>query len=69
MLDINLGDGAVYPIADMLAARGVPFVFVTGYEADSVDARFRGIPILQKPIERDMLRRIFAVTPKASAAG
>jgi PAS domain S-box-containing protein len=69
VLDINLGDGAVYPIADMLAARGVPFVFVTGYEADSVDSRFRNIPILQKPIERDMLRRIFAVAAKASAAG
>jgi PAS domain S-box-containing protein len=69
VLDINLGDGAVYPIADMLAARGVPFVFVTGYEADSVDSRFRNIPILQKPIERDMLRRIFAMTAKASATG
>jgi len=69
VLDINLGDGAVYPIADILAARGVPFVFVTGYEADSVDSRFRNIPILQKPIERDMLRRIFAVTAKASATG
>jgi len=67
VLDINLGDGAVYPIADMLAARGVPFVFVTGYEADSVDSRFREIPILQKPIEREMLRKIFAVTAKVSA--
>ncbi len=69
VLDINLGDGAVYPIADMLAARGVPFVFVTGYEADSVDARFREVPILQKPIERELLRKIFAVTAKVSATG
>ena len=61
VLDINLGDGAVYPIADMLAARGVPFVFVTGYDADSVDARFRKIPILQKPIEREMLKKAFVV--------
>lgn len=67
VLDINLGDGAVYPIADILAARGVPFVFVTGYEADSVDGRFREIPILQKPIEREMLRKIFAVAAKVSA--
>jgi PAS domain S-box-containing protein len=67
VLDINLGDGAVYPIADMLATRGVPFVFVTGYEADSVDSRFRDIPILQKPIEREMLRKIFAITAKVSA--
>ncbi len=69
VLDINLGDGAVYPIADMLAARGVPFVFVTGYDADSVDPRFRKIPILQKPIEREMLKRAFVVAAKASVAG
>jgi PAS domain S-box-containing protein len=69
VLDINLGDGAVYPIADMLAARGVPFVFVTGYDAESVDARFRKVPVLQKPIEREMLKRIFVVAAKASVAG
>ena len=69
VLDINLGDGAVYPIADMLAARGVPFVFVTGYDADSVEPRFRGVPLLQKPIEREMLRKIFVVAAKASVAG
>jgi PAS domain S-box-containing protein len=68
VLDINLGDGAVYPIAEMLTARGVPFVFVTGYGADSVDARFRKIPILQKPIEREMLKRAFVVAAQASVA-
>jgi PAS domain S-box-containing protein len=69
VLDINLGDGAVYPIADMLAARGVPFVFVTGYDAESVEPRFRNIPILQKPIERDVLQRVFVVAAKAAVAG
>jgi two-component sensor histidine kinase/DNA-binding response OmpR family regulator len=69
VLDINLGDGAVYPIADMLAARGVPFIFVTGYDADSVDARFRKIPILQKPIEREMLKKAFVIAAQASVSG
>jgi len=69
VLDINLGDGAVYPIAETLAARGVPFVFVTGYDAESVDARFRNVPVLQKPIERDVLQRIFVVAAKAAVAG
>ncbi len=59
VLDINLGDGLVYAVAEILEERGVPFVFVTGYDADSVDSRFGGIPILQKPIEREMLQRIF----------
>ncbi|HEX3936078.1 MAG TPA: response regulator [Xanthobacteraceae bacterium] len=59
VLDINLGDGLVYTVAEILGKRGVPFVFVTGYDADSVDPRFSGVPVLQKPIERDMLRKIF----------
>ena len=59
VLDINLGDGLVYTVAEILSERGVPFVFVTGYDADSVDPRFAGVPILQKPIERDMLQKIF----------
>ncbi len=60
ILDINLGDGMAYPVADILSARGVPFVFVTGYEADTVDDRFRHVPVLQKPIERQALQRLFA---------
>ncbi len=67
VLDINLGDGLVYKVAEMLAGRGVPFVFVTGYDADSVDARFSNIPILQKPIEREMLQRIFLQGGHAAA--
>ncbi len=59
VLDINLGDGLVYTVAEILSKRGVPFVFVTGYDADSVDSRFTGVPVLQKPIERDMLQKIF----------
>lgn len=60
VLDINLSDGLVYTVAEILEKRGVPFVFVTGYDAESVDVRFSGVPLLQKPIERDMLQKIFA---------
>jgi len=59
VLDINLGDGMIYPVAEILAKRGVPFVFVTGYEADTIDDRFSEVPVLQKPIERQMLEKIF----------
>ncbi len=60
VLDINLGDGLIYSVAEILSARKVPFVFVTGYDAESVDSRFSEIPILQKPIDREILQRIFA---------
>ncbi len=59
VLDINLDGEAAYPVADLLAARGIPFVFVTGYGAESIDGRFAHVPVLQKPIERAMLESVF----------
>jgi PAS domain S-box-containing protein len=69
ILDINLGDGMVYQVAEILARRHVPFVFVTGYDAESVDSRFRDIPVLQKPVEREMLQKLFAQRTHRSVAG
>jgi PAS domain S-box-containing protein len=59
VLDVNLGDGLIYAVAEILEKRAVPFIFVTGYDADSIDNRFSGIPVLQKPIDSEMLRKIF----------
>jgi PAS domain S-box-containing protein len=59
ILDVNLDGEMVYPLADMLAHRGVPFIFVTGYGAESIDPRFKHIPVIQKPVERHVLQRIF----------
>jgi two-component sensor histidine kinase/DNA-binding response OmpR family regulator len=60
ILDVNLDGELVYPLAEMVAARGVPFVFVTGYSADGIDTRFAEIPVLQKPVEREQLQAVFA---------
>jgi two-component sensor histidine kinase/DNA-binding response OmpR family regulator len=59
VLDVNLDGEMVYPVADAVLARGVPFVFVTGYSAEGIDRRFAQVPVLQKPIERQMLQNIF----------
>jgi CheY-like chemotaxis protein len=48
-LDVNLRGELVYPVADTLAERGVPFAFVTGYGEAGLDPRFRGTPVLTKP--------------------
>ncbi len=76
ILDVNLGGELIYPLADALAARGVPFVFVTGYGAESIDSRFAHVPILQKPIERHLLQHLFVapgngsgVLTRAAASG
>jgi len=66
ILDVNLGGELIYPVADTLAARGVPFVFVTGYGAESIDGRFAHVPILQKPIERQVLQHLFVAPGNGS---
>jgi PAS domain S-box-containing protein len=65
ILDINLGGELVYPLADRLLEAKIPFIFVTGYGPESIDRRFAGIPVLQKPVERDALERMFV--PSADA--
>ncbi len=49
MIDVNLGGRKSYPVADALAARGVPFVFSTGYSGHSVQDGYRDRPMLGKP--------------------
>jgi CheY-like chemotaxis protein len=49
ILDVKLADSEVYPVAEILEARGIPFAFATGYGRDSLAATFRSHPILPKP--------------------
>jgi PAS domain S-box-containing protein len=67
VLDVNLGGELIYPIADVLLEQNVPFVFVTGYAAYSIDEKFAQIPTLQKPIARGALQKILAVGTKRSS--
>ena len=58
LLDFNLAGELAEPLADFLIAHGVPFVFLTGYQRDSIDRRYANVPLLQKPIEPDSLERV-----------
>ncbi len=60
ILDVNLDGAAVYPVADVLADRGIPFVFLTGYDAGVVEGRHARAPVLQKPVEAAALRTTLA---------
>jgi two-component SAPR family response regulator len=68
ILDVNLDGEMVYSLAEMLTARKIPFVFATGYGAESIEARFEHIPVLQKPIEKDMLTRVFLLPDTMQAS-
>jgi DNA-binding response OmpR family regulator len=64
VLDINLNGEVVSPVADRLAALGVPFVFATGY-GEGCDTGGHAAPMLRKPFAPDML--VNAVDALASA--
>lgn len=58
ILDCNLNNELVFPVADVLRARGVPFIFTTGYAPDGViPPRFADIPMVQKPYPLDALMK------------
>jgi CheY-like chemotaxis protein len=59
VLDVNLGGELIYPLADVLTADHVPFVFITGYGADEIEPRYAGVPVLEKPIESGALEAVF----------
>lgn len=70
VLDVNLRSQMSYPVADVLAARGIPFVLTTGYARDRLLPPYRAYPYLLKPYHRlamrDALLDLF--TPHAKAA-
>jgi CheY-like chemotaxis protein len=70
VLDVNLNGQLSYPIADALAARGVPFVFSTGYDKDRMLDGYKTFPVLQKPFHQSELSDILAklLTPKEPSA-
>jgi CheY-like chemotaxis protein len=55
ILDVHLQGEEVFPLADLLAERGVPFIFATGYGERGIPERLRSAPTLQKPFRPEEL--------------
>jgi CheY-like chemotaxis protein len=55
LLDIKLKGEHTYAVADALAVRGVPFVFVTGNSVPDIERRYRDRPLLRKPFKEEKL--------------
>jgi len=70
VLDVNLNGQLSYPVADALAMRGVPFLFSTGYDKDTLRDGYRNVPVLQKPFHQAELSYTLAelLTPKEPSA-
>jgi two-component SAPR family response regulator len=67
ILDVHLQGKEVFPFAELLAAKGVPFVFATGYGERGIPERLRSAPTLQKPFRpeelADMIVKLTASKP------
>jgi two-component SAPR family response regulator len=69
VLDVNLHEEMVFPLADALEARGVPFIFMTGYDERVIPARYARVELCQKPYHLPkLLRTVISAIDIAKAA-
>jgi CheY-like chemotaxis protein len=59
LLDVNLSGEAVYPVADILNSKNVPFAFITGYGTEALASEYANAPVLQKPVDQRTLQSLF----------
>jgi CheY-like chemotaxis protein len=57
ILDINLRGEAVFPVAEALNERAIPFVFATGYDAEAIPVLYKDVRLWEKPFEAAELAR------------
>jgi CheY-like chemotaxis protein len=71
VLDVNIGENTSYEFAQQLRLRGVPFVFLSGYDLSSFGPQWAGHAFCQKPCQPAELRRalIRTISDAVQAAG
>ena len=60
LIDLNLHGKLSYPVADILKARRIPFIFVTGYGTAALEPAYADAPVLEKPFHREDLEAMIA---------
>ncbi|MBW4090147.1 MAG: response regulator [Proteobacteria bacterium] len=55
ILDVNIGGTEVYPIAELLAARQIPFLFLSGYGRSAIPAGHPEWQVCSKPFRLEEL--------------
>jgi CheY-like chemotaxis protein len=65
VLDVNVAGTRIDPVADLLADRGMPFLFASGYGRSSLPAVHRGRVLLTKPYRTvDLRAALHSVLPQ-----
>lgn len=62
VLDIDLRGEPVYPVAEILRGRDIPFLFLTGFSQVAVAAPWQRVPLVEKPFAADTLVRALRAT-------
>lgn len=60
VLDVNLDGELVFPAAEILHSRNIPFLFSTGYGLIGMPEMFRDCLVLRKPFTGDDMRQKIA---------
>ncbi len=68
ILDVNVAGEPIYPVAEALVERSVPFVFSTGYGSAGIKDVYRDRPVLQKPFAQHDLRQKLILARSSAAA-
>jgi CheY-like chemotaxis protein len=68
ILDVNVNGKIISPVADLIRARNLPFIFATGYGSSGLPDEYRDRPALQKPFQIETLARVIDSTLKSAAA-
>ncbi|MBV8737026.1 MAG: response regulator [Alphaproteobacteria bacterium] len=55
VLDVNLGGSLVFPVAEILSHRRIPFAFVTGYATGALPDEHHARPTIRKPFRKEEL--------------
>jgi CheY-like chemotaxis protein len=62
ILDVNIGDDVVFPVADLLLEREVPCIFSTGYATPVLTERYPLCGLLDKPyVLKGLLKSLLAL--------
>ena len=57
VVDVNLRSELAFPLARILRARKVPFVFTTGYDCSSIEQESQDIQLWEKPLDLAAMAR------------
>lgn len=69
ILDVNIGGETVYPVADALLERSVPFLFATAERPDTIPRRFAGVTVCRKPANpMEVIQRVAELLPPGQEA-